>query len=173
MSWSNHGSASDGNGRRRNRHDAQLDSPDAIREKMAALRYGGRAEAIQVSERAKQVVRWQYYVDRFPFACVGLAAVGGFLLVPSKQEVVRPSQDQLEQLAKEGKLDMRPASIGGDSKQRGMAQAILATLGVAASRAVMAYVGKQIGEYASGTTASGAASTTATSSTADSSSSKM
>ena len=43
---------------------------------------------------------WTFYVRRFPWAAVGLAAAAGFLLVPRKKTTVTPTAEQLAALAK-------------------------------------------------------------------------
>lgn len=124
--------------------------PDAreIQARMDELRRGMRVEVSEVSQRAKQVVDWRYYVRRFPLATAGAAVLAGYLLVPASKQIVRPSDEQLERLAHAGRLHLYASSR--DAKQRTATSRALLMLGTMAARAAMAYVGKRVGEAAEG-----------------------
>jgi hypothetical protein len=72
-------------------------------ERMASLRREITSDVEQVTEQVTQSARamtdWTFYVRKFPWAAVGVAAAAGFLLVPRKKTSVTPTPEQLAALA--------------------------------------------------------------------------
>ena len=119
-------------------------SAEEIRLRMEAVRRGMQAEVVEVGRRVRKATRWQTYVERYPWTCVGLAAVAGYVLVPARKHVTMPTDERLSRLVREGRLDVRstPLKKAGSAWPR-KAGAMLAT---AAVRAGMAWLGKRLGE---------------------------
>ena len=65
---------------------------------MATLRREIVHDVEHVAESAKAMTDWTFYVRRFPWAAVGVAAAAGFLLVPRKKTTVTPTSEQLAAL---------------------------------------------------------------------------
>lgn len=122
-------------------------SASEIQQRMALLRTGMQYEAAEVTRKAKEVASWKYYVRRFPLACFGASLLAGYMLVPSKKQIVRPSEEQLQELARQQKLQFKPANREKEEKQSLSKKAAL-MVGTMAARAVMAYVGEKFGEFA-------------------------
>ena len=68
-------------------------------------------------ENARQLGDWHYYVRTYPWACLGLAAAAGYLIVPSKLQVIQPDPKALVELAKARQIsvsaDFQPKASGG------------------------------------------------------------
>lgn len=138
------------NGRPTPGSDPKPKEASAIQRRMAELREDLRAEAAgvsqQVNEKVRQATDWKHYVHRYPLACAGLAAVAGFALVPGKKQVVQPTAEQLEELARRGKIKIK--SDAAVAQRPGIAERAVLMLGAMAARAAMSYVGQRFGESA-------------------------
>jgi hypothetical protein len=118
------------------------DEASEVVERMAALRRELDHGVENVSESARAMTDWTFYVRRFPWATVGLAAVAGYLLVPRKKTTVAPTAEQLAALVKNkefvaaatNQLKPPPSLLAGFG----------ATLAAMAARAAISYVSEQI-----------------------------
>lgn len=127
-------------------------SPEAIRNRMESLRDGISQEAIRVRRTAQEAVDWRTYVKRYPIATAGLALAVGYMLVPTKSKVVRPTDDQMREITKKAQIHVyAPKNMAG-KPQTSFSHRALALLGTAGARAAMAYFGKRAGEIADGVT---------------------
>ena len=127
---------------------------------MARLRRDITVDVEQVTERAREMTDWTFYVRKFPWAAAGLAAAAGFLLVPKKQQVVQPTPEQLAALAKS--RDFAAAATSQLKPSPGMVKGIVATVAAMAGRAALAYITEQIrsGALAKGQERQGAEAST-------------
>jgi hypothetical protein len=80
------------------KHHSEEEAREVIA-RMAALRHEIISDVEQVSESARAMTDWTYYVRRFPWVAVGVAAAAGFLLVPRKKATITPTPEQLAALA--------------------------------------------------------------------------
>jgi hypothetical protein len=62
----------------------------------------------EVVDSAKEFTDWRTYVRSYPWACVGVAAAIGYLVVPSRVELESPDVDTLLELAKRTNSLSRP-----------------------------------------------------------------
>jgi len=111
-------------------------------ERMAALRRELANDVDHVAESAKAMTDWTFYVRRFPWAAVGLAAVAGFLLVPRKKTTVTPTAEQLAALAQS--KEFVAAATNQLKPPSSLLKGLAATLAAMAGRAALAYVTEQI-----------------------------
>ncbi len=129
-----------------NRHaNGRPDDAEAIRQRMAQLRSELRRDVDDLAHDVHQVADWKTYVQKFPYATLGLAALVGFSLVPTRrQETVTATDEQIKKLADAGKLhvvaDRPPVQAAGIGQKAAMA------LGSIAVRALVAQLGKQLGQ---------------------------
>lgn len=130
-------------------HDRSGDPTNAseIQQRMALLRTGMQYEAAEVTRKAKEVASWKYYVRRFPLACVGASVLAGYLLVPSRKQIVRPTEEQLQELARQQKLQFQGVNHEKE-KRKSLSKKAALMVGTMAARAAMAYVGEKFGEFA-------------------------
>jgi len=83
---------------------ADFDRAQQIRRRMALIRRELNQDVEQVEKSAKTLMNWRYYTSNYPWACVGVAAVLGYLVVPRKLEIHSPDPKTVEKLAKKHHL---------------------------------------------------------------------
>jgi hypothetical protein len=108
-----------------------------VRKRMAELRREVGGDVKQLSDSARVMTDWRYYVKRFPWATMALAAAGGYLIVPQRTRIISPDADTLAQLAKQNKLvvTQEPKSQSSDS----LLQRLVSLAAMGAARAGIAY----------------------------------
>jgi hypothetical protein len=111
-------------------------------ERMAALRHELVHDVESVAESAKAMTDWTFYVRRFPWAAVGLAAAAGFLLVPRKKTKMTPTAEQLAALVKN--KEFVAAAADQLKPPQSLLKGLAATLAAMAGRAALSYVTEQI-----------------------------
>ena len=111
-------------------------------ERMSALRRELVHDVEHVAESAKAMTDWTFYVRRFPWAAVGVAAAAGFLLVPRKKTTVTPTADQLAALV--NNKEFVAAATNQLKAPQSMLKGLAATIAAMAGRAALAYVTEQI-----------------------------
>jgi hypothetical protein len=114
----------------------------AVVERMAALRRELDSDVHDVTESARAMTDWTFYVRRFPWAAVGLAAVAGFLLVPRKKTTVTPTAEQLAALVKN--KEFVAAATNQLKPPQSLLAGLAATLAAMAARAALGYISEQI-----------------------------
>jgi hypothetical protein len=57
---------------------------ELLQSQMRQVRASLREDVKVILENARDMTDWQYYVKRYPWACLGAAAALGFLIVPSR-----------------------------------------------------------------------------------------
>jgi hypothetical protein len=123
-----------------------MQSPDEeaheVVERMAALRRELVHDVEHVAESAKAMTDWTFYVRRFPWAAVGVAAAAGFLLVPRKKTSVTPTAEQLAALVQNKQFVA--AATDQLKPPTSLLKGLAATLAAMAGRAALAYVTEQI-----------------------------
>ena len=127
-------------------HFRKSEDPKAIREEMARLRKNMQDDVVQIEQKAKEALDWKSYVRQYPYLAAGAAALAGYLLIPSRRQVIKPTREQLEELAAAGKLGLKTTGLKQQAESPSFANKALLAVGTVATRAVMAYVGKRIGE---------------------------
>ena len=91
---------------------------------------------------------WTFYVRRFPWAAVGVAAAAGFLLVPRKKTSVTATPEQLAALA--SSKEFVNAATQQLKPPESLLKGLAATLAAMAAKAAMSYVTAQIRAKAAG-----------------------
>jgi hypothetical protein len=124
-------------------HGDQTD-PDEIRRRMAALRNQLEGDVQGVSESARAMSDWRFYVRRFPFAAAGVAAAAGFLLVPRKSEVIVPDADTLAALAKANQVWVKTGAPHASDQPRGLLGGLVALAVTGATRLAMTWASQQL-----------------------------
>jgi hypothetical protein len=110
---------------------------------------GDEVEGIVDSTRT--LTDWRYYVRQYPWVCLAGATALGFMIVPTRVEVIRPSADMLEELARRNKLvvkaspDLRPKS--------GLTGAVFSVLANAAVRGALHFLERNAGRVLERSTA--------------------
>jgi hypothetical protein len=118
------------------------DEARAVVERMAELRRELVHDVEHVAESAKAMTDWTFYVRRFPWATVGLAAAAGFLLVPRKKTTVTATPEQLAALAQS--KEFVAAATSQLKPPQSVLKGLAATLAAMAARAAVSYVTEQL-----------------------------
>jgi hypothetical protein len=118
------------------------DEAREVVDRMAALRREIVHDVEHVAESAKAMTDWTFYVRRFPWAAVGVAAAAGFLLVPRKKSTVTPTAEQLAALVQN--KEFVAAATEQLKPPRSVLAGVGATLAAMAGRAALAYVTEQL-----------------------------
>jgi len=121
-------------------------------ERMASLRREITSDVEQVTEQVTQSARamtdWTFYVRRFPWAAVGAAAAAGFLLVPRKKTTVTPTPEQLAALA--SSKEFVAAATQQLKPPESLLKGLAATLAAMAAKAAVSYATEQLRAKAAG-----------------------
>ncbi len=137
------------NGRLPEENEPPADDPEEIKDRMAELRRGLRADAAQIARSAQQATDWKFYVQRFPLVCAGVAFVVGYALVPSKRArgPLLATDEQLERMAKAGQLKV--VAEAPSAEQPGLLRKAMFAVGGLALRAALDHVGQTLAVRAS------------------------
>jgi hypothetical protein len=119
---------------------------ERIQRRMHDLRGQLDDDVEEVVDSAKEFTDWRTYVRRYPWACVGVAAAIGYLVVPSRVELESPDVDTLLELAKQNKLVVE--ANPSPRKQEGLASTAFRFMLHAAGRSALSYLGQIVGELA-------------------------
>lgn len=109
---------------------------------MAELRRELECDVRQVSRGAQAMTDWRFYARKFPWAIVGVALVGGYLLVPKRKSVIKPDPDMIAELIKQNKIKVE--SVTKQPDKPGMMKALLMTGLTYAVRTGAQYVTQQM-----------------------------
>jgi hypothetical protein len=123
---------------------ASEDSAEDIRRRMAELRRELSSDVREVSRSARVMTDWRFYVRRFPWAVVGVAAVAGYLLIPRRKEVqvISPDPDALAEMFR--KEQLRVETPAQKKESPGVLKSLL-LMGVTwAAKTGMNYMGERV-----------------------------
>lgn len=119
---------------------------EVIRSQMAALRGAIGHDVEHTVAGLRTMVDWRHFVRHHPWACVGAAALAGFVLIPSKPKIVLQADDHTVARFGRGRGFHAQSSTGG----KGAVEAIARMAGQFALRAATAYVTRRISESFAG-----------------------
>ena|SRR5688572_24555696 len=117
------------------------DEAQAIAQRMAELRRNLITDVREVSQGARVMTDWKFYVGRFPWAALGLAALAGFMAVPKKRAVISPDQEALAELVRKKHLRL---NVDHKQEKPGLVSAIVATAASVVAKAAMGYFGERM-----------------------------
>jgi hypothetical protein len=122
----------------------EQDQAREIRESMAALRRDLQRGVESVSESARVMTDWRYYVRQFPFATAAVAAAVGYLLIPRRPQVIVPDAQTLAKMARNNQVWVKTGAPKSSEGPRGMLAGLVALAAGALGRAAVAWVGEQM-----------------------------
>jgi hypothetical protein len=117
------------------------DSADEICRRMAELRRDLAGGVREVGRSARVMTDWTFYVRRFPWAMVGIAAAAGFVLIPRKKQIISPDQTALAEMVKKKQLRL---DVDHKKEKRGMLPSLLMMGLTWALKAGTAYMGERM-----------------------------
>jgi hypothetical protein len=106
------------------------------------------ADVEEIVASAKTLTDWRLYVKSHPWLSMAGAAALGFLAVPKRSGVIRPTAEVLEDLAKRNKLVLEKEATA--SARSGMGGALAALLVNAAVRGALTYASQNAGKLFGG-----------------------
>lgn len=120
---------------------ASLDA-STIRARMVRIRSRAQGKAVRLTQETKHFLDWKYYVKVFPWSAVGVAAVAGYLLVPSRRATrVNPLLDGPNPIP-------TPSPASHEAPQsRGIVTSLLGFAANAVLRTAVTYAGQALGNY--------------------------
>ncbi len=92
------------------------DSADDIRKRMAELRRELAHDVEDVSRSAKAMASPSFYIRKFPWATLAVAAGVGYLLVPKRKQVVQPDMEALAELVRKNQVSINTSKAPAESK---------------------------------------------------------
>ena len=81
---------------------------DMIRQQMASIRRELDADVDAVVGQVRELTDWRNFVKRYPFLSITAAMAIGYMLVPQRLNVMSPSPETMEELAKKNRLVVTP-----------------------------------------------------------------
>lgn len=123
---------------------ADDDSADEIRRRMAELRRELSSDVREVGQNARVMADWRFYVRRFPWAMVGIAAAAGFMLIPRRKEVqvISPDPNALAEMFRKEQLRVETPARAKESQ--GLVKSLM-LMGITwAAKTGMGYMGERL-----------------------------
>jgi hypothetical protein len=84
-------------------------SGEEIQRQMRQVRRELGEDMQEIVENARTMTDWRHYVRSYPWVCLGAAALVGYLIVPTRTQVIKPDAATLAEWAKSQKLVVQPA----------------------------------------------------------------
>src|SRR5688500_1134350 len=116
---------------------------EAIRTQMRQVRRELGEDVEGLVDNAQVLTDWRYYVRTYPWLCVGAAAAVGFLIVPSRPQVVRPDPALMAELARARKVVVTP-NADPPTKSNSLAGSLGSLIGNALLHAGLTLVKQQL-----------------------------
>lgn len=117
---------------------------EVILDRMREVRADIRTNVEEAVENAQTMTDWRHYVTNYPWVCLGAATFLGYMLVPTRTQIIRPTATELAKLAKRQQLVVEPNPA--PHAQPSMAQKIMDLALNTAGRTAVTLIGQQIGK---------------------------
>jgi len=118
------------------------DPAETIRRRMAELRRELTHDVQDVTRSAKAMASPSFYVRKFPWATLAIAAGVGYMLIPKKKQVIKPDMEALAELVRKNQVNINSSKATEESQ--GMVKT-LAVMGLSyAAKAGMNYIIQQL-----------------------------
>jgi len=122
---------------------------------MAELRRELVYDMQDVSRSAKAMASPAFYIRKFPWATMAVAAGVGYMLIPKKKQVLQPDMEALAELVRKNQVNINTSKAAEDS--RGMVKTLV-VMGLSwAAKTGMNYLVQQMTSPAAKTRSSKAA----------------
>jgi TctA family transporter len=124
-------------------------SGEEIQRQMRQVRRELGEDVQEIVANARTMTDWKHYVRTYPWACLGAAAVAGYLIVPSRQRVVSPDPQALAAALKDQKIVVQSAPAKAEAKATLRGQIVGMVTGAlfqAGAAALKQYAARQLAE---------------------------
>ena len=115
-------------------------SIDLIRQRMARIRMRAQGKADRLGEETRQFLDWKHYIRLFPWSTVAAAVVVGYIIVPRRGSMSRPTANALLEMAKQNQQAVKAANPPSPPPARqGMFDGLVSLAGNALLKAGLTY----------------------------------
>jgi hypothetical protein len=118
------------------------ESAEKVRRRMAELRRELECDVRQVSDSARIMTDWTFYVRRFPWAIAAIAAAAGFMLIPKRKQIIKPDPEMLAELVK--KQQVKVQQVTQQTEKAGFVKPLVLAAFTWAARAGVNYIMEQV-----------------------------
>jgi len=115
---------------------------DHLRGQMRSIRRDLGDDVEVLVENAERLLDWRYYVQRHPWAAVGVAAVLGYFIVPRRIVTLPTDERSMTQLAER----IAPAIAPPQPKQPGLLSGLVSLASGVLLRAALGYATQHVGK---------------------------
>ena len=89
---------------------------ESIRRRMAELRRELTCDMRDVSRSARAMTSPSFYIRKFPWATLAVAAAVGYMLVPKKKQVISPDPEMLAELVRKQQVRLDTSQAAKSSQ---------------------------------------------------------
>jgi hypothetical protein len=118
-----------------------LPQADRLRQEMRTIRRELGQDVEDLVEHAERLMEWRYYVRRYPWASLGVAALLGYFIIPQRIVTLPTDDHTLSKLADRLPIQPRP-----ERKKQSLLGWLVSMGTGMALRAAGAYVTQQLGK---------------------------
>jgi len=123
------------------------DEVEEIQRQMARIRCDLNEEVGEIVHSARVMSDWQYYVRTYPWICAGAALALGYLIVPTRLEVISPDAKTLAKLAEQNRLLVK--SQPEANPRGGVAGSLVSLAAGMFVRGLVSHLGQTLGKMIS------------------------
>ncbi len=117
---------------------------EEIQRAMAEIRCSFNSGVEEIVDNARVMSDWRYYVRTYPWACAAGALAVGYLIVPTRLEVISPDAKTLAKLAEQNRLLVK--SEPEPQKRGGLVGALFTLVASTVVRGLVAHLGQLAGQ---------------------------
>src|SRR6476619_1844145 len=92
------------------------DEVEKIRKRMSELRRELVYDVQDVSRSAKAMASPSFYIRKFPWATLAIAAGVGYMLIPKKKQVIKPDMEALAELVRKNQVNINASKAAEESQ---------------------------------------------------------
>jgi len=116
---------------------------DRLRQEMRTIRRELGEDVEELVEHAERLMDWRYYWQRYPWACVGAAALLGYFVVPGRTITLPTDERSLGKIAERLSGEVQKA---GEAKKPTLLSSLISMGSGMLLRGAAAYVTQQLGK---------------------------
>jgi len=120
-------------------------SIDLIRQRMARIRMRAQFKAERLGDETRQFLDWKHYIRLFPWSTLAAAAVVGYIMVPRRASLSRPTANALMEMAKANQQAVTAAPPAPPPPKRtGLFDGLIGLAGNALLKAGLTFATQQV-----------------------------
>jgi len=120
-------------------------SIDLIRQRMARIRMRAQFKAERLGDETRQFLDWKHYIRLFPWSTLAAAVVVGYIIVPRRASLTRPTANALMEIAKASKEAVKVVPAAPPPRKRaGIFDGLVGMAGSALLKAGLTFATQQV-----------------------------